>query len=276
LNDSRLTDTRRCGIAWLETLLALSILSLVLQLAWPSLESWRNRPRAGRQVPARFDGEAGSLGYLIYLPDDYGKSEQAWPLLLFLHGSGSRGRDLEKVRRGGPAAMIDSGRPFPMIVVTPQCPENSGWQPEMLLELLDELGKEFFVNPDHVFVTGYSMGGYGTWALAVADPDRFAAAAPLCGGGDTSRADCLAKLPIWAFHGEQDEAIPLKESQQMVEAIQEAGGDAKLTIFPDTGHGISHLVYNDDKFYEWLIAQKRLIRDSSENSLSDADAPSHQ
>jgi len=252
LNSPRLTDAKRCGIAWLETLLALSIVSLVLQLAWPSLEAWRNRPRAGRQVPARFDGETGSLGYLIYLPEGYGNTNQAWPLLLFLHGSGARGHNLEKVRQGGPAAMIDSGRPFPMIVVSPQCPKNLGWQPEILLELLDEVGKDFSVNPRQVFVTGYSMGGYGTWALASADPDRFSAAVPLCGGGDTGEADRLAKLPIWAFHGALDKVIPLKSSQTMVDAVRSAGGIAKLTIYPEKGHGISKVTYGNAALYDWL------------------------
>jgi len=229
----------------------------VLQLLWPSLESWWNRPRAGRQVAARFDGEAGSLEYLIYLPDGYGQLEQSWPLLLFLHGSGERGQNLEGVKRHGPPATVDSGSPLPMVVVSPQCPKGIGWRSDLLLEFLDEVSKNFAVNPTQVFVTGYSMGGYGTWAIAAADPDRFAAAVPLCGGGDTSKAECLAKLSIWAFHGEQDETVPLEASQEMVDAIHAAGGSAKLTIYPEEGHGICKIAYENPDLYIWLLQQKR-------------------
>jgi len=136
---------------------------------------------------------------------------------------------------------------------------------------LDEISQRFDVNSSQIFVTGYSMGGYGTWALATADPERFAAAAPVCGGGDTSKADRLAKLPLWAFHGAQDKVILLKESRDMVEAIQAAGGDAKLTVYPEKGHGISKTVYNDDKFYEWLSAQKRPAKDSLKNGSTDGN-----
>jgi len=245
-----------CGFAWLETLLALSVLSLVLQLLWPSLESWRNRPRAGRQVPARFEGKSGMIEYLIYLPDGYNGAEQTWPLLLFLHGAGERGRDINKVRRHGPPAMIDSGRSLPMIVVSPLCPKGSGWRTELLLELLGEVSQRYAVSSRQVFVTGNSMGGYGTWALAAADPDRFAAAVPVCGGGDVNKADRLARLSVWAFHGAQDETIPLKESQEMVDAIQAAGGSAKLTVYPEEGHGICDLTYNNLDLYTWLLKQK--------------------
>ncbi len=269
-NRSRRTTAIKSGFAWLEMLLALSVFSLVLQFSWPSLERWQNRPRAGRQVEAFFEGETGSLGYLIYLPDGYDKLDQSWPLFLFLHGGGGRGHDLEKVRARGPASMIDSGRSFPMIVVSPQCSENSGWRAEPLLELLDEIGQRFDVDSSQVFVTGYSMGGYGTWTLAAANPERFAAAAPVCGGGDVNKAEALAKLPIWAFHGAQDKVIPLKASQEMADAIQAAGGDVRLTVYPDKDHGISKVVYNNDDLYEWLSAQKRL-KQGAQESLSVSD-----
>jgi len=262
---SRRTTAIKSGFACLETLLALSVLSLVAQLAWPSLEIWRNRPRAGRQVAARFEGEAGSLGYLLYLPEDYDESEQGWPLLLFLHGAGKRGHDLAKVRGCGPPLLIDSGEPLSMIVVSPQCPENVGWQPELLKELLDEMSERFAVNPRQVFVTGHSMGAYGTWALAASDPERFAAAAPISGGGDVNKADRLAKVPIWAFHGGKEKSIPPKASQEMVDAIQALGGNAKLTIYPDEGHSsTSRLVYQGSQIYEWLLTQHRPTTESTD------------
>jgi len=264
-NLPRRTTARQRGFVWLETLLTLSVLSLVIQLLWPSLEVWWNRPIAGRQVAARFEGEVGSFGYLLYLPEDYDESEQRWPLLLFLHGAGKRGHNLEKVRGCGPPLLIDSGKPLSMIVVSPQCPKNIGWQPELLKELLDEMSKRFSVNPRQVFVTGHSMGAYGTWALAASDPERFAAAAPICGGGDVNQADRLAKVPIWAFHGGKDETIPPKASQEMVDAIQALGGNAKLTIYPDEGHNsTSRLVYHEGQLYEWLLTQHRPTMESTD------------
>lgn len=246
------------GLPWLETLLTVASLSLVLQISWPSLENWWNRPLAGRQVSAQFECKSRSIGYLIYLPEDYSSEVKGgWPLLLYLHGSGARGRDLEKVRRTGPPAVVESGKPLPMIVISPQCPEGAQWQPELLVKLIDHISQTFKIDPKKVYVTGYSMGGIGTWELATAYPDRFAAAAPVCGGGNESKADRLATLPIWAFHGENDSTIPLEASQKMVDAVRLEGGNAKLTVYPDRGHAICELTYENPDLYSWFMQQGR-------------------
>lgn len=173
---------------------------------------------------------------------------------------GERGTDLEIVKRGGPSAMIERGEDPAMIVVSPQCPLNQTWDPTRLLALLDHLEQQFAVG--HVVVTGYSMGGYGTWTLAQAAPQRFAAIAPLCGGGDAGQAEVLKNLPIWAFHGEKDKVVPLSQSQAMVDSVSAAGGDAKLTVYADEGHGICRLTYANPELFQWFLSHCRSADDA--------------
>lgn len=197
-----------------------------------------------------------TIGYLLYLPKDY-EEKQAWPLVLFLHGSGERGDDLEKVKIHGPPKQAAAGREFPFILVAPQCPLNQRWDPLALTALLDDLTSRYKVDQDRIYVTGLSMGGYGTWSLAIHTPDRFAAIAPICGGGDRELAGRLTHLPIWVFHGANDAAVPLARSEEMVAAVKKAGGDAKLTVYPDAGHDSWTETYDNPEFYGWLLKQKR-------------------
>jgi predicted peptidase len=196
------------------------------------------------------------MDYLLYLPKDYDKGEK-FPLMLFLHGSGERGSDLQKVKVHGPPKLIAAGKDFPFIVVSPQCPDEASWENYQLIALLDDLEKKYKVDPDRIYVTGLSMGGYGTWRLAAAIPNRLAAIVPICGGGSTRSANRIAKLPIWAFHGARDTAVPLNNSLEMVDAVNKEGGSAKLTIYPDAGHDSWTEAYENPKLYEWLLAQKR-------------------
>src|SRR6185312_8308672 len=124
-----------------------------------------------------------TLKYLIYQPADYDKQDK-WPLLLFLHGAGERGDDLELVKKHGPPKLAAEGKDFPFIVVSPQCPKDRWWEPIELVALLDDIGSKYKVDADRIYVTGLSMGGFGTWRLAFYAPDRFAAIAPICGGGE--------------------------------------------------------------------------------------------
>ncbi len=211
----------------------------------------------GVQQSARLDAQVKvQLGYLLYLPKDYDQQE-SWPLLLFLHGSGERGDDLELVKVHGPPKLIAAGKDFPFIVVSPQCPKDQWWEPIELVALLDEIGRKYKVDADRVYVTGLSMGGFGTWRLAMYAPHRFAAIAPICGGGETYWTKQFAHLPVWAFHGGKDEGVPPERSTAMVESMKKDGGSPKLTIYPEAGHDSWTETYNSPEIYEWLLAQKR-------------------
>ena len=199
---------------------------------------------------------AARLQYLLSFPAGYDNSKQKWPLVLFLHGAGETGNDLEKVKTHGPPKLVETKGPFPFILVSPQCPSR-GWNPDVLNALLDSLIKEHRVDKNRVYVTGLSMGGYGTWALAAAHPEKFAAIAPICGGGNPADAGKLARLPIWVFHGGKDTTVPLQRSEEMVQAIRAAGGNPKFTIYPEAGHDSWTATYANEEFYQWLLAQKR-------------------
>jgi predicted peptidase len=199
------------------------------------------------------------VGYLLYLPKDYGRDPAAkWPLMLFLHGAGESGTDLEKVKVHGPPKLLAQGKEFPFIVVSPQCPSPAEWwSTDKLITLLDDICDRYAVDHDRVYLTGLSMGGYGTWALACAQPERFAAIAPICGGGVPYRARSLKGMGVWAFHGAKDEVVPLIESERMVNSLKAAGGDAKLTVYPEAAHDSWTETYNNPELYAWLLSHKR-------------------
>ncbi|MGB2938002.1 MAG: prolyl oligopeptidase family serine peptidase [Phycisphaerae bacterium] len=201
----------------------------------------------------------GSLKYLLYVPDAYNRTPTKWPLVLFLHGAGERGDDLELVEKHGPPKLIAQGREFPAIIVSPQCPKDTWWTDHVaaLEALLDEIVARYRVDEDRIYVTGISMGGFGTWALAFDQPQRFAALGVICGRGDPAKAALLKHVPIWVFHGAKDQTVPLKDSQDMVEALQAAGGSPKFTVYPDAGHDSWTRTYEDPAFWEWLFAQRR-------------------
>ena len=196
------------------------------------------------------------MGYLLSLPEGY-KTQEKWPLLLFLHGSGERGADLELVKMHGPPKLIAGGKKFPFIIVSPQCAKGRGWEPLELSALLDELEKTHKVDPDRIYVTGLSMGGFATWELAAFSPTRLAAIAPICGGGEPYWTRRYTHLPTWAFHGAKDEGVPVERTQEMIDAMIKSGGTPKLTIYPEAGHDSWTETYNNPEFYEWLLTQKR-------------------
>jgi predicted peptidase len=213
--------------------------------------------RAGVQQAAKLDTQVKvQLDFLLYLPKAYDEHD-SWPLLLFLHGAGERGDDLERVKMHGPPKLIAAGKDLPFIVVSPQCPEDLQWEPIVLLTLLDDLGSKYEVDPDRIYVTGLSMGGFGTWRLAAFAPDRLAAIVPICGGGAKYWARQFASLPVWAFHGAQDSVVPPERSQVMIDELRKYGGQPKLTIYPEAGHDAWTETYNNPKLYEWLLEQKR-------------------
>ncbi len=216
-----------------------------------------------RQTPGVMERTVGEetfrLRYLLYLPEGYGlDAGRRWPLMLFLHGAGERGADLELVTKHGPPMEIARGRSLPFIVASPQCPKKQWWDPNALEALLDELGEQYAVDEDRVVVTGLSMGGFATWALAGRDPDRYAAIVPICGGGDPERAARLRYLPTRVYHGGKDRVVPVKKSREMVDAMRAAGAeDVRFTVVPEAGHVCWVKPYADPDLYAWLLARSR-------------------
>ncbi|HYV38351.1 MAG TPA: PHB depolymerase family esterase [Gemmataceae bacterium] len=213
--------------------------------------------KPGKQVEKEFSKEKYKFNYLLYLPEGYGKEDKKWPVMMFLHGAGESGNDLAKVRKHGPPKIAEAKK-FPFIVVSPQSP-GMGWQVEGLNLLLDDIMAKYKCDPDRVYLTGLSMGGGGTWNLATAHPERFAAIVPICGAGnDPKQAAKLKDMPTWVFHGGKDPTVKLAVSERMVNAIKEAGGkNIKLTVYPDAQHDSWTVTYNNPELYTWLLAQKR-------------------
>jgi predicted peptidase len=199
---------------------------------------------------------------LLYLPKDYGISKaesKLWPLILFLHGMGERGSNLELVKKHGIARIVDEHPNFPFIAVSPQCPIDSWWgsQIEVLKPLLDSILAEYAVDADRVYLTGLSMGGYGAWAMGIAHPEMFAAVVPVCGGGEPEKVCALKNVPVWTFHGDADMVVKISESVQMVEALQACGGDVQFTVYPGVAHDSWTQTYSNPDLYTWLLSHAR-------------------
>lgn len=197
-----------------------------------------------------------ALDFLLYLPPDYDTQEQ-WPLIIFLHGYGERGSNLELVKKHGLPKRIEAGDDFPFVIVSPQCPDTTVW-PVQVIELnalLDHVIQTYRIDTRRVYLTGLSMGGYGTWYFASRFPERFAAIAPICGGGGWWMHSHLVNTPIWVFHGDADETVPLIESERMVDRIREAGGDVTFTVYAGVGHDSWTETYNSPELYEWFLSQ---------------------
>ena len=216
-------------------------------------------PAAGMQVEQMAGDADQPLPYLLYLPKEYesGK-EKKWPLVLFLHGRGESYGPLQIVSKWGPPKFAARGDHLPFILASPQCPGSGSWSDEtrqtQLDELLKQLGSKYRVDPSRVYLTGLSMGGYGSWTLAANHPNRFAAVVPICGGGNPADASKLVNIPMWVFHGDQDKAVPLSKSVQMVEAIREAGGDKiRFTTLEHVGHNSWSSAYALPELFDWML-----------------------
>lgn len=230
-------------------------------------------PSSGQQTARRFHLERRqvlSTEYLLFLPEGYGAdATMCWPLIFFLHGAGERGGDVWKVATHGPPKIDATQTDFPFVVVSPQCPAGEFWSDDVLTALLDEVEKKYAIDPHRVYLTGLSMGGFGVWNLALAHPARFAAIAPVCGGGETifltlarnydpARLALLQSLPIWAFHGGQDPVVPTDESVRMVELMKKLGAkEAKLTIYPEAKHDSWTQTYANPELFKWFLRHSR-------------------
>jgi len=220
------------------------------------------KPMAGKQVEKSFTTtDSATVDYLLYLPTDYDEKEKL-PLMLFLHGRGESNGPLSLVAKWGPPRMVARGDELPYIIVSPQCPKSDQWgsptQQKRLIELLDFVVGERKVDEDRIYLTGLSLGGYGSWRLAADHPNRFAAVVPVCGGARPEDAEALKNMPIWAFHGDKDFIVPIKLTSRIVDAIREAGGTSiRFTTLEEVGHASWTAAYALPDLYRWLNKQRR-------------------
>lgn len=202
---------------------------------------------------------AGNYAYQLFLPEGYSQSgDLRWPLLIFLHGSGERGSDIDQVKVHGPPKIADRHPGFPFVTVSPQLPAGEDWDIGKLDAMLDAMAGRLSIDRARIYLTGLSLGGHASWRWAAARPARFAAVAPVSGRGDPARACELKDVPVWAFHGDRDDIVAPSGSFAMVEAIHACGGDARLTIYPGTGHDAWTRTYEDSALYYWLLQQINL------------------
>jgi predicted peptidase len=194
------------------------------------------------------------INYLMFLPKDYSKTGVPSPMIVFLHGSGERGNDLEKVKAWGPPAIVEKNPDFPFVVLSPQCPDGQWWNPILLKGMIDDVLATNNIDKNRIYLTGLSMGGFGAWELAIAYPDYFAALAPICGGGNPILADQLKDIPIWVFHGKKDDSVPEEQSAQMVEALKKIGADVVYSVLPEGGHVDAWVyAYGEAGLFDWFL-----------------------
>lgn len=220
----------------------------------------------------------------VYVPPDY-TPDKAWPLIVFLHGSGERGDDgvLQTEVGIGPALRQHPER-YPAVVLLPQCPRDLFWNVvlEHIEAAMTQAMEQYNIDRDRIYLTGISMGGYGTWLWGAMKTDTFAALMPVCGGGHVldisliskkaigkcfgtfeDRVEKLATIPIWAFHGADDDTVPPRCSREMVELVKAAGGNVHYTEFEGTGHNSWDQAYAHEEALQWLFEQRKSAREMS-------------
>jgi predicted esterase len=204
-------------------------------------------------------GEEGSTQkpqykYLVYIPQQYDSlKDKKWPLIIYLHGRSACGNDLSKVSRYGLPFFTNRGMQLDAIAVSPQCPEGKNWVSDDWFEpFLKKITAKYHIDTCRIYLTGMSLGGFGTWDLAIKYPHRFAAIAPLCGGGRPQLVCAIKGLPTWVFHGDKDEQVPISRSEEMVEALRKCGGKPKFTVMKGYPHDI-HRVFGDERLYHWML-----------------------
>lgn len=218
------------------------------------------------------NAQGKTMRYLLFVPERYSK-QQKYPMVLWLHGGGSRGADLKLLNAYGNQhgigylARPDNQSRYPSFIVAPQCPQNKFWgdsdseQPtaemKLVLEILDQLQKDFSIDANRLYAMGISLGGYGTWDIITRRPEMFAAAVPICGGSNPAKASLVTKTAIWAFHGDRDELVNVNESRSMIAALRKAGLNPRYTEYKDVGHNAWERAFAERDFLQWLFAQKR-------------------
>jgi predicted peptidase len=212
------------------------------------------------------DADGKEAKYVLFVPDDYkANGDKAYPVILFLHGSGETGEDGKKqVGTGlGPAIrkQEEAGKHFPFFAVFPQAHKRP-WSADssagkLAIAILDEVEKEYKIDKNRQYLTGLSMGGMGTWSIAEKYPDRWAAIVPVCGFGDPAKVKDLKDVPCWAFHGDADPAVNIDKERKTIDALKEAGGKPKFTVYPGVGHNSWDKAYATPELYQWLLEQHK-------------------
>lgn len=244
-------------------LLSLSLLPLTGALAAcatatrPAMHPLPNAGFSAQSSTVQVAFSASTRYWLVMPKAAAANPNQRWPLLMFLHGSGERGTDLNQVRVHGPWHWLAQQTDSPFIVVAPQADVAGGWNPHVLQALIEQLKATLPVDPDRVLVTGLSMGGFGAWALATEYPTALAAIAPICGFGDEDRMERIRHLPVWAFHGDRDSAVPVAGQRAGIAALRAAGGQPRYTEYPGVDHDSWTATYNNPELYAWLLTQRR-------------------
>ena len=204
------------------------------------------------------DSGPAPLKYWFELPASFEEdADRKWPVLIFLHGAGQRGVDASELATYEGVCLANKFKPDTFLVIAPVCPVDIWWSPPALDNLAKEIIAGFSVDEDRLYLTGMSMGGYGSWEMATEYPDRFAAIVPLCGGGEPSRAKRFKDVPIWAFHGAKDDVVPVERSREMVEALRRVDGRVRYTEYPDADHNCWTSAYTNPELYDWLLKQVR-------------------
>lgn len=234
-----------------------SLMALLAIITMTGCTSTREWSVERGQHPRRIETQiVTSVAYnlLVYVPQKYNAEEKRWPLIVFLHGSGERGNDPHKLKIHSLPKILDSSGEFPFIVVSPQCPDNERWNADGLNAMLDEVIAGLPVDTNRIYLTGLSMGGFGTWKFAIAYPQRFAAIAPVCGWSHLEDVGVLKDKPVWVFHGAKDEVVPPFESEKMVEFLKKRGSTkVKFTMCPDANHNAWDQTYANPELYEWFL-----------------------
>jgi predicted peptidase len=200
------------------------------------------------------------LRYYLYFPENYeDETEKEFGLLLFLHGGGESGDNLKEIKKNGPPKLIAEGKQFPFLILAPQNPyKKKWWNTQAVMQLLDTVVKNHRVDPNRLYLTGLSRGGGAAWEIAVQYPDTFAAMAVVCGMTPLPYAAWINKnMPIWVFHGTEDNSIPFEESELMVSKLLQMGYDVKFTAYEGVGHDSWIQAYSTEELYLWLSSQRK-------------------
>lgn len=197
------------------------------------------------------------LNYICIKPDGFDETKQ-YPVILHLHGAGSRGNDLNKLYENPFYPQIAKYKDFPFVIFGPQCHKDTWFDLfEQLRRFSQYIADLKFIDRTRIYVMGASMGAYCTWQLIASLPEVFAAAVPICGGGMYWNAGRLKNVPVWAFHGENDTTVFCEESKKMTDAVNSSGGSARLTVYPETGHDSWNKTYENPEVFSWLLKQQK-------------------
>ncbi len=242
----------------------------------PPLGSFAAQPEAGKMIKVS-PKQDNLVPYWLYLPKEHATNKDKLPVVIFLHGMGERGNNLDRVLVHGPPKLITKGKHFPFIMIAPQCPNDGRkgrgsaksfwWHPEGPIDKVKNivdfeqkrLGR---IDPDRIYITGLSMGGFGTYQIVSRHPGYFAAAAPICGHGnritgEKALQEAFASLPVWAFHGDRDNVVRLADQQKTIKMLEEGGATIKFTVYPGVGHDTWTRTCNHPEFHKWPLSHKR-------------------